>query len=99
LLPLFEADPDTKVIVIIGEIGGNEEERAARYIERYVTKPVIAHIAGMNAPRGKSMGHAGAIVSADGSGSAQNKEEKLRNAGVHIADSTEQIVDILKIVI
>ena len=96
ILPLFEADPDTKVIIMIGEIGGSEEELAADYIKNHVSKPVIALIAGKNAPRGRSMGHAGAIVSADGTGSAENKEKKLIEAGVHIADSTVNIVEILE---
>ena len=96
LLPLFEADEQTKVIVIIGEIGGATEEQAAAYIKEHVTKPVIALIAGKNAPRGRSMGHAGAIVSADGTGSAQSKEAALRDAGVHIAETTSDIVRILK---
>lgn len=96
LLPLFEADPETKTIVMIGEIGGNEEELAAEYIKNHVTKPVVALIAGKNAPKGKSMGHAGAIVAADGTGSAENKEKALRAAGVHIAETTTGIVDILK---
>lgn len=96
LLPMFEADPETKAIVIIGEIGGSEEELAAEYIKEHVTKPVVALIAGKNAPKGKSMGHAGAIVSADGTGSAENKEKKLREAGVYIADSTAQIVEIVE---
>ena len=96
LLPLFEADEQTKVIVIIGEIGGAAEEQAAAYIKEHVTKPVVALIAGKNAPRGRSMGHAGAIVSADGTGSAQSKEAALRDAGVHIAETTSDIVRILK---
>lgn len=96
LLPLFEADPETKAIVIIGEIGGSEEELAAQYIKEHVTKPVVALIAGKNAPKGKSMGHAGAIVAADGTGSAENKEKALREAGVYIAETTTHIVEILK---
>jgi succinyl-CoA synthetase alpha subunit len=96
ILPLFENDAQTKVIVLIGEIGGNEEETAAEYIKEHVKKPVIALIAGKNAPKGKSMGHAGAIVSADGTGSAENKEKALRSAGVYIAENTTEIVDILK---
>ena len=96
ILPLFEADPETKAIVMIGEIGGSEEELAADYIKSHVSKPVIALIAGKNAPKGRSMGHAGAIVSADGTGSAENKEQKLKEAGVHIADSTANIVEILE---
>ena len=96
ILPLFNEDPETEAVVIIGEIGGNEEELAAKYImESGMTKPVIALIAGKNAPKGKSMGHAGAIVSADGTGSAQSKEAIFRQAGVHIAESTAGIVDIL----
>jgi len=96
LIPLFEADPQTKAIVIIGEIGGSEEELAAEYIKKYVGKPVIALIAGKNAPKGKSMGHAGAIISADGTGSADNKEKFLKEAGVYIAESTAHIVEILE---
>ena len=95
LLPLFEADSETKTVVLIGEIGGNEEELAAEYIRNHMKKPVVALIAGKNAPKGKSMGHAGAIVSADGTGSAEKKEELLREAGVHIAESTADIVRIL----
>ena len=96
ILPDFEADPETKAIVLIGEIGGNEEELAADYIKQHITKPVVAFIAGKNAPKGKSMGHAGAIVSADGTGSAQNKEAALKAAGAYIAESTFQIGDILQ---
>ena len=96
LLPYFQADPQTRAIVLIGEIGGSEEELAAAYITAQVTKPVVALIAGKNAPRGKNMGHAGAIVAADGTGSAENKERALRDAGVHIAESTYHIVEILK---
>jgi len=95
VLPDFEADPQTRVIVLIGEIGGNEEELAAAYIKAHVRKPVVALIAGKNAPRGRSMGHAGAIVEADGTGSVENKEAALREAGVHIAENTQHIVDIL----
>ena len=96
ILPLFEADSQTKAIVMIGEIGGSDEELAAEYIKKHVTKPVVAMIAGKNAPKGRSMGHAGAIVSADGTGSAENKERKLREAGVMIAESTVEIVEILE---
>ncbi|MDO4548641.1 MAG: succinate--CoA ligase subunit alpha [Clostridia bacterium] len=94
VLPDFNADPQTKIIVLIGEIGGNEEELAAEYIKKHVNKPVVALIAGKNAPKGRSMGHAGAIVSADGTGSAQNKELALADAGVIIAENTQHIVDI-----
>ena len=95
LLPDFGADPETKAVVIIGEIGGNEEELAAEYLKTHdFKKPVIAVIAGKNAPKGRSMGHAGAIVSADGTGSAENKEKALREAGVYIAENTQHILDI-----
>jgi succinyl-CoA synthetase alpha subunit len=97
ILPDFEKDEQTKAIVLIGEIGGSEEELAAQYIKAGgMKKPVVALIAGKNAPPGKNMGHAGAIVGADGVGSAENKEKALRDAGVHIAESTSHIVEILK---
>jgi len=95
-LPMFENDEQTKIIVLIGEIGGSDEEIAAEYIKKHIRKPVVALIAGKNAPKGTSMGHAGAIVSADGTGSAENKEKKLSEAGVIIAESTEHIVKIIK---
>ena len=94
-LPMFEEDPQTKVIVMIGEIGGGDEEEAAEYIKDNIKKPVIGLIAGKNAPKDTSMGHAGAIVAADGTGSAEKKEEKLLEAGVIIAESTERIVQII----
>jgi len=96
LLDDFEQDEDTKAIVLIGEIGGSEEELAAQFIKDNVTKPVVAGIAGKTAPKGTSMGHAGAIVSADGTGSAENKEKVLKAEGVYIAQSTVHIVEILK---
>jgi succinyl-CoA synthetase alpha subunit len=96
VLPDFEADEKTKAIVLIGEIGGSDEEQAAEYIKNRVTKPCIALIVGKNAPAGKSMGHAGAIVGADGSGSAENKENALREAGCHIAESPMHTVEILQ---
>jgi succinyl-CoA synthetase alpha subunit len=96
LLPDFQAEPETKAVVLIGEIGGSEEEIAAEYIKKHVTKPVVALIAGKNAPKGKNMGHAGAIVGADGAGSAENKEKALAAAGAHIAEGTNHIVEILK---
>ena len=95
MLPLFQEDDETEVIVMIGEIGGGEEELAAEYIAAHVTKPVVALIAGKNAPKDTSMGHAGAIVSPDGEGSAENKEAALRKAGVLIAESTEHLVAIV----
>jgi len=80
---------------MIGEIGGSEEELAAVYIKEHITKPVVALIAGKNVPEDTSMGHAGAIVSPDGEGSAEKKEAELRDAGVQIAEGTEDLVEIL----
>ncbi|MCL2554364.1 MAG: succinate--CoA ligase subunit alpha, partial [Actinomycetia bacterium] len=82
-LAAFEADPDTDLIVMIGEIGGDAEERAAAFIEKNVTKPVVGYVAGFTAPEGKTMGHAGAIVSGS-SGTAQAKKEALEAAGVKV---------------
>jgi succinyl-CoA synthetase alpha subunit len=94
VLPLFEADPDTKAVVMVGEIGGSDEEVAAEYIKT-MTKPVIGFIGGRTAPPGKRMGHAGAIVSGT-SGSAQSKVEALTAAGVPVADTTAQIPALVK---
>ena len=80
-LAAFEDDPDTELIVLIGEIGGDAEERAAAYIPEHVTKPVVGYIAGFTAPEGRTMGHAGAIVSGS-SGTAHAKKEALEAAGV-----------------
>ncbi len=90
LLPLFEADPETEAIVMIGEIGGTLEIEAAEFIKQNITKPVVAFIAGQTAPKGKRMGHAGAIISG-GQGTAQEKMEALRNAGVHVVESPADI--------
>jgi len=90
LLPMFENDPDTKAIVMIGEIGGDLEIQAAKYIKENITKPVVAFIAGQTAPKGKRMGHAGAIVSG-GSGTAQEKMEALKAAGVKVVISPAEI--------
>lgn len=81
---------------MIGEIGGCDEEMAAEYIKNQMSKPVVAYIAGRNAPKGKVMGHAGAIVGMDGVGSAQSKIKALTEAGVHIAESPGEIVEIIK---
>jgi succinyl-CoA synthetase alpha subunit len=85
-LQLFQADPQTEAILMMGEIGGTAEERAAEFIQQHVTKPVAAFIAGQTAPPGKRMGHAGAIISG-GSGTAKEKIAALRAAGIAVADS------------
>lgn len=85
-LEMFQADPQTEGIIMMGEIGGNQEEQAAAYIKQHVTKPVAAFIAGRTAPPGKRMGHAGAIISG-GTGSAAEKVKALRDAGIAVADS------------
>jgi succinyl-CoA synthetase alpha subunit len=89
-LELFEADPGTRGIVLIGEIGGDDEERAADYIKAHVSKPVSAYIAGVTAPAGKRMGHAGAIISG-GSGTAEAKIDALQAAGVTVVRSPAEI--------
>ena len=89
-LELFEADPGTRGIVLIGEIGGADEERAADYIEAHVSKPVAAYVAGVTAPAGKRMGHAGAIISG-GSGTAEAKIAALQGAGVTVVHSPAEI--------
>ena len=88
-LEAFEADPYTEVIVMIGEIGGDAEERAAAYIAEHVTKPVIGYVAGFTAPEGKTMGHAGAIVSGS-SGTAAAKQEALEAVGVRVGKTPSE---------
>lgn len=95
LLEMFENDPETEAIVLIGEIGGNAEEQAAEYIRNHISKPVVAFIAGQSAPPGKQMGHAGAIVSG-GSGSAKGKIEALEAAGIRVAQEPSDIPKLLK---
>ncbi len=91
----FEADPDTLAIVMIGEIGGDAEERAAEYIQAHVTKPVVGYVAGFTAPEGKTMGHAGAIVSGS-SGTAQAKKEALEAAGVKVGKTPSETAELLR---
>lgn len=93
-LSMFEADPHTDSVVLIGEIGGSDEERAAEFVARYMTKPVVSFIAGQTAPPGKRMGHAGAIIEG-GSGTAADKIRALTNAGVQVARHPEEIPGLL----
>jgi succinyl-CoA synthetase alpha subunit len=95
LLELFERDPGTSAVVLIGEIGGEEEEQAAEYIRAAMRKPVVAFISGRTAPAGKRMGHAGAIISG-GKGTAEAKVEAFARAGVPVADRPDQIPELLK---
>lgn len=97
-LAAFEADPDTKAIVMIGEIGGDAEERAADYIRANVTKPVVGYVAGFTAPEGKTMGHAGAIVSGS-AGTAQAKKEALEAAGVRVGKTPSETAALMREII
>ena len=94
-LRAFQDDPNTKAIVMIGEIGGDAEERAAAFISEYVTKPVVGYIAGFTAPEGKTMGHAGAIVSGS-SGTAQGKKDALEAAGVKVGQTPSETARLLR---
>ncbi len=100
VLELFEQDPDTDGVILIGEIGGTAEEEAASWIEKNMTKPVAAFIAGATAPPGKRMGHAGAIISG-GQGTATDKISALRHAGVVVAptptDMGEAMLEALRV--
>ena len=94
-LEAFEADPETKAIVMIGEIGGDAEERAAAFIADHVTKPVVGYVAGFTAPEGKTMGHAGAIVSGS-AGTAQAKKEALEAVGVKVGKTPSETARLLR---
>jgi succinyl-CoA synthetase alpha subunit len=95
VLELFEEDPDTDLVVIVGEVGGTQEQHAAQFIDRWMTKPVVAYIAGSTAPEGKRMGHAGAIIQSD-IGTPQGKMAVLRQVGVEVAKSPLEVVELVK---
>lgn len=95
VLQAFEDDPDTDVIVMIGEIGGDAEERAAEYIRANITKPVVGYVAGFTAPPGKTMGHAGAIITGS-AGTAQAKKEALEAAGVRVGETPSQTAQLVR---
>jgi len=97
-LAAFEADPETKAIVLIGEIGGDSEEKAANYIKDHVSKPVVAYVAGFTAPEGKTMGHAGAIVSGS-AGTAQAKKEAFEAVGVKVGKTPSETAALMRGVI
>ena len=94
VLQMFEEDPETEKVVLIGEIGGNDEQNAADFIDKHMTKPVVAFVAGQKAPEGKTMGHAGALVEG-GTGTAAEKIERFETVGVKVAQYPEQIPDLL----
>ncbi len=95
ILQMFQDDPETEAIVLIGEIGGDAEERAAQYIKEHITKPVVAFIAGQTAPPGKRMGHAGAIISS-GSGTAEEKIKAFESIGVPVARRPVELPELVK---
>ena len=97
-LAAFQNDPETAAVVMIGEIGGDAEERAAAFIEQYVTKPVVGYVAGFTAPEGKTMGHAGAIISGS-AGTAQAKKEALEKAGVRVGKTPSETAALVREVI
>src|SRR2546421_1133104 len=94
ILERFESDPETELIVLVGEIGGDEEEKAARFVESQVTKPVLAYIAGFSAPPGKTMGHAGAIISGS-SGTAAAKKEAVEARGVQVGTTPTEVAQLV----
>lgn len=98
ILSLFKDDPETKAIVLIGEIGGDAEERAADYVQKQLRIPVVTFIAGATAPPGRRMGHAGAIISG-GKGTASDKKRALKQAGIHVADNPAQVGNLVQSVL
>jgi len=95
LLPLYEADPETEAIVLCGEIGGSDEEEAAAYIKAHMRKPVVAFIGGRSAPKGKRMGHAGAIISGN-VGTPESKLQAFKDAGAPVAETIDEIVELVR---
>jgi succinyl-CoA synthetase alpha subunit len=93
ILELFEADGETELVVMVGEIGGEEEEKAGRFVQEHMTKPVLAYIAGFTAPPGKTMGHAGAIISGS-SGTAQGKKEALEADGIQVGTTPTEVAQL-----
>jgi succinyl-CoA synthetase alpha subunit len=94
ILQRFEGDPETELIVLVGEIGGDEEEKAAQFVDERVTKPVLAYIAGFSAPPGKTMGHAGAIISGS-SGTAQAKKDALEAVGIQVGTTPTEVAQLV----
>jgi succinyl-CoA synthetase alpha subunit len=94
VLRRFEDDDETEIVVMVGEIGGNEEEKAARFVQERMSKPVLAYIAGFSAPPGKTMGHAGAIISGT-SGTAQAKKEALEAAGIRVGTTPTEVAQLV----
>ena len=94
VLEKFEADDQTALVVMVGEIGGNEEEKAAEFVQQHMKKPVLAYIAGFSAPPGKTMGHAGAIISGS-SGTAQGKKEALEAAGIQVGTTPTEVAQLV----
>ncbi|MEM7396831.1 MAG: succinate--CoA ligase subunit alpha, partial [Verrucomicrobiota bacterium] len=95
LLPLFEADEETEAVVLVGEIGGDEEENTAAYIKDNISKPCFAFIVGRTAPKGKRMGHAGAIISGS-AGTAESKTEAFNAADVPVAKTIDEVAEMVK---
>jgi NAD-dependent dihydropyrimidine dehydrogenase PreA subunit len=96
LLRMFEEDEETAAVVVVGEVGGDQEERAAGFIAGTMTKPVVAYVAGRTSPKGVRMGHAGAIVSGAATGSAESKAEALASAGVRMARRPSEVVRLVR---
>src|SRR5581483_9610857 len=93
-LERYQNDPETKIIALVGEIGGTDEEAAAEYAKKHVTKPIVGFIAGLTAPPGKRMGHAGAIITG-GTGTAQDKIKALEAAGIEVARSPVDVAELI----